>query len=1120
MKRKVGFTLVELLAVIAILAILVIIALPNVMKMFNNAKKSAFETEVREIYINAKQQWMSDSLSVSSNQTYVKCKTEKCGKQLNMNTRNDLEYYIEMSGTGKVTSMYITDGTYQYKYEGTGLEKNDIGEAEIIAEIEDDIDKIAITCSGITEGKVIYVKPNPCTFNGDLVQGKEYTNGQYTYKYKQEYNGFSNSWNNMSNDGWGVKLTNLNSTENVNTKLCTSINDKPIVSMKFTFYNSKANNIDLSSFDTSNVTTFENMFYNCSNIKSLDLRTFNTSNVVNFQYMFSGDYNIEKLLIDNFDFSKISNMNYLSSMFSGMNKLKSISAKKWKIPNEFIDALGCRYTSLCSNSIDYIDVSNWDLSETKNIKGLFGHFYGKEIRGLNTWNTENVTNLYNLFGNATNLKEIDLSAFNVSKVTNMSEMFLNDNNLNKIIVDNWNLSGMTNIGVMGSMFKDAKNIKEVSMKNWIIPDNFTNMIGCRTTQLCSNKLETIDVSNWDISRAKNITGLFGDLKAKKIIGLNTWNTSNIENMSNIFGNCNNLEEIDLSSFDMRKVTNVGGFFYLANNIKKIITPSEYSNLDSIKIDLPNDFYDDSNNKFEKLEKKVGTKKVIKTLEPAIFDIGKNVNTKIKKLAGTDISVWKYEKYDENIKKIIRSNNAPNLNNMTEDNIISSPNSKIKIYAWFEGGTIYYYSDNKIVSLNSDASYMFARMTNLEKIDLNNIDASTANDISYMFDSSADKSNSIDISGISNWNVSNVTNMKYTFYYFASNVKTLNLNITGWNTSNVIDMNHMFYCTGYYSETLNMNLSQWDVSSVTNMSSMFEEIGYKSKNWYIGTLNNWDVSNVTNMSRMFMFSGHDTKNWNIGNLSNWNVSKVTDMNNLFCQAAVNSNSISLYLDNWNVSNVTNMGYMFSQFGKNAKTWSIGDLSRWNVSKVTNMGNLFESAGKSATNFNLGNLDYWNVSNVINMGWTFALAGQDATTWNIGKLNRWNVSNVTYMWGTFNHTGMNANVWGIGDLSNWDTSKVTIMNYMFDSAGKNAKTWNSIGSLIVNVYQMHDMFYNCPKAKATLNIYGAHSYIDAFRYAATESGSKIIVNYKNTVTDIDKIIKTKSSNSNVVRGSILR
>ncbi|UKI58404.1 MAG: prepilin-type N-terminal cleavage/methylation domain-containing protein [Clostridium sp.] len=37
--NKKGFTLVELLAVIAILAILVLVAVPNVLGMFNNAKK-------------------------------------------------------------------------------------------------------------------------------------------------------------------------------------------------------------------------------------------------------------------------------------------------------------------------------------------------------------------------------------------------------------------------------------------------------------------------------------------------------------------------------------------------------------------------------------------------------------------------------------------------------------------------------------------------------------------------------------------------------------------------------------------------------------------------------------------------------------------------------------------------------------------------------------------------------------------------------------------------------------------------------------------------------------------------------------------------------------------------
>ena len=46
--KKRGFTLVELLAVIAILAILVIIALPNVLKMFNDSKKNAFIVQARK----------------------------------------------------------------------------------------------------------------------------------------------------------------------------------------------------------------------------------------------------------------------------------------------------------------------------------------------------------------------------------------------------------------------------------------------------------------------------------------------------------------------------------------------------------------------------------------------------------------------------------------------------------------------------------------------------------------------------------------------------------------------------------------------------------------------------------------------------------------------------------------------------------------------------------------------------------------------------------------------------------------------------------------------------------------------------------------------------------------
>ena len=143
MKNKKGFTLVELLAVIAILAILVIIALPNVMSMFNKAKKSSFETEVKQIYRISKSQWMIDSLTSTGRKTYMKVDGVDYGvSKLPLDTRNNLNYQVVFDGTGKVIRLIVTDGTYQYDSgEVTDLNENDIGtdkKIETVAETTPD----------------------------------------------------------------------------------------------------------------------------------------------------------------------------------------------------------------------------------------------------------------------------------------------------------------------------------------------------------------------------------------------------------------------------------------------------------------------------------------------------------------------------------------------------------------------------------------------------------------------------------------------------------------------------------------------------------------------------------------------------------------------------------------------------------------------------------------------------------------------------------------------------------------------------------------------------------------------------------------------------------------------
>ncbi len=144
MKKK-GFTLVELLAVIAILAILVIIALPNVLGMFQSAKKNTFTTELQNIYKSATTQYVSDSMnrgagSKASGIWYTRSHTGNspavaCGStaRLDLSGTETINYFIQFDLSGKVIRYAATDGEFVFWYDekdngGAGLDIEKIGD--------------------------------------------------------------------------------------------------------------------------------------------------------------------------------------------------------------------------------------------------------------------------------------------------------------------------------------------------------------------------------------------------------------------------------------------------------------------------------------------------------------------------------------------------------------------------------------------------------------------------------------------------------------------------------------------------------------------------------------------------------------------------------------------------------------------------------------------------------------------------------------------------------------------------------------------------------------------------------------------------------------------------------
>ena len=244
--------------------------------------------------------------------------------------------------------------------------------------------------------------------------------------------------------------------------------------------------------------------------------------------------------------------------------------------------------------------------------------------------------------------------------------------------------------------------------------------------------------------------------------------------------------------------------------------------------------------------------------------------------------------------------------------------------------------------------------------------------------------------ISDWDVSNVTNMSNMFYQ----ATIFNQPIGNWDVSNVTSMNTMFRMSDF-----NQQLNSWNVSKVSNMGGMFKSTPFNQN------ISDWDVSNVTAMNFMFQSASlfnQDISNWNIENVNSWTdfgdgaalmnddfrFISATSKWNYFKYKFENKTALETAVTNW-ISDSSAVELIY------------GPISNWGVSNVTDMGDLFN--GQTSFNADISN---WDVSNVTNMTYMF----RSALAFN-QNISRWNVSSVTSMYGMFD-------VWSTGEYGDFN------------------------------------------------------------------------------------------------------
>lgn len=414
-------------------------------------------------------------------------------------------------------------------------------------------------------------------------------------------------------------------------------NDNKIKSMRFSgSYSGNSYNftykLDLSDWDTSNVTDMSRMFSNCHALTNLDVSKFNTSNVTNINEMFAGTGKINMIDMSKWDLSKLSNGNYESGGFAKVFKgsyCENIKLPNMNLKKEFNTYYGNTFSFLYglkslqapelvnsyTNNIRFlfagdhelydVDMSDWDFS---NVTYAYGAFYGTKISNVSVNLSNAKDSIYSMFresyADSINISNLEISSkvtdtkwmfgdtksttidfvdsngntkFDTSGVTNMSYMFRNSKNLTTI--NGLNKLNTSNLKDIGAMFYNCNSLTSIDLSYWNT-SNINNVTSDLSTNdktgLFENCYNLVDLKlprKFITSKVRNISGMFNNTRLTSL-DLSGWDTSNVYSMRHVFHNSIALERLNLVGWDASRVSDTSWIFVNCTELTTLIDGHE------------------------------------------------------------------------------------------------------------------------------------------------------------------------------------------------------------------------------------------------------------------------------------------------------------------------------------------------------------------------------------------------------------------------------------------------------------------------------------------------------------------------------------------------------------------
>lgn len=183
--------------------------------------------------------------------------------------------------------------------------------------------------------------------------------------------------------------------------------------------------LDLTGFDTENVTNMNAMFRDSFGLPELDVSKLNTANVTDMSYMFAGCSQLKRLDVSGFKTENVTDMNY---MFFGCNQLTTLDLSGFK--TEKVTNMSDMFGGCCQ--LKELDLKTFNTANVTDMSGMFSSCEQLTELDVSMFNTEKVGHIWSMFDGCSKLTSLDLSMFNTEKVEFMNRLFRNCYNLTSL----------------------------------------------------------------------------------------------------------------------------------------------------------------------------------------------------------------------------------------------------------------------------------------------------------------------------------------------------------------------------------------------------------------------------------------------------------------------------------------------------------------------------------------------------------------------------------------------------------------------------------------------------------------------------------------------------------------